>query len=611
MPEHPSVSDTGARPDAPSAPPSFVTLTALAACFGLGSGLLESVMLGGAEVVLHRYTHQGVHVAWMAPTAYALAFVVLAMPLWAASRIAPRLAWLRIAVVLFGFLGAWGPLLLFARLAPWAAAILALGLAVSVSRLVTPRAAWFERTVRRAAPVLAAAVLVLWCGVSGWRAIAERRAVAGIAAPHGPNVLLIILDTVRSLNLALYGYPRATTPRLEALESRGVVFDRAVAPSSWTLPSHASLFTGLDPDRLDAGWFTPLGDDHPTLAQVLAARGYRTAGFVANLVYTTRESGLDRGFARYDDFTAGPGQFLMAANLGRKLWWATRAQRSALRIHANPNHKNADQVNAAALAWITGRDRDRPFFAFLNYFDAHAPYLPPAPFDTLFGRLPDDYEPELGVWEERAPTDAELRNLVLAYDQSIAYVDDRLGRLLDSLDALGVLDSTIVVVTSDHGEGFWEHALLSHGRSLYLETLAVPLLIVYPASVPGGRRVAHRVSLRDLSATILELAAAGEGAGLGGRSLSRFWTDHDAVADTLYAELRYAPRLPAHFPVSKGDLHTVLAGDLQYIQTADTLHELFDLARDPWQQRDLARDPAYRDSLAILQRWLSAKRERR
>ncbi len=162
----------------------------------------------------------------------------------------------------------------------------------------------FLRLVRRTVPLLAGALLTIMLVTIGGRAWSEHRAAAALPpAPAGArNVLLIVWDTVRAGNLSLYGYERPTTPNLERLAGRGVRFDLAFSTSSWTLPAHASLFTGRWPHELGVDWKSPLRDDVPTLAEYLAAHGYDTAGFAANLDYCTRETGLARGFAHYEDF---------------------------------------------------------------------------------------------------------------------------------------------------------------------------------------------------------------------------------------------------------------------------------------------------------------------
>jgi len=337
----------------------------------------------------------------------------------------------------------------------------------------------------------------LWLGAR--RALATAR--LGAAPADAPNVLLIILDTVRGANLSLYGYPRPTTPALERWGAAGVTFDRALATAPWTLPSHGTLFTGRLGSELGGDWLRPVRIGQASLAQLFYRRGYATAGFVGNLVYASYESGLTPGFIRYEDYPISWHQVLLhsplvqtglARALGqsrglRDAWRALR--RLDLQIKRRPasEYKAAGGITDAFLAWQR-ETAGRPFFAFLNYFDAHDPHRAPADLLARFAGT--------GTAEDR-------------YDAAIAYLDRELDRLFAELARRGVLDRTIVVVTSDHGEQFGEHGLRGHANSLYLPVLEVPLMLRYPARVPAGRRVTQAVSLRDLPATILDLAGAG------------------------------------------------------------------------------------------------------
>ena len=204
----------------------------------------------------------------------------------------------------------------------WSSSLLSAGLAVQSARLISAHRQAFLRFVRLTTPILAGAVLALALATSGVRAWSERRAIAALAPPprSAPNVLLIVWDTVRARNVGLYGHNRPTTPNLQRLAARGAWFRHAFSTSSWTLPSHASMFTGRWPHELSAGWKTPLDDREPTLAGRLSSLGYDTAGFVANLDYLGRETGVARGFAHYDDYPLTVREvFTRYIGLGRKL----------------------------------------------------------------------------------------------------------------------------------------------------------------------------------------------------------------------------------------------------------------------------------------------------
>ena len=307
-------------------------------------------------------------------------------------------------------------------------------------------------------------------------------------------MLLIVWDTVRAANTSLYGYRRATTPNLERLASRGVRFDLAFSTSSWTLPSHASMFTGRWPHELGVGWKTPVRDGVPTLAGYLASHGYDTAGFVANLDYCSRETGLARGFAHYEDFPLSVfDTFTRYIALGRRIdvsSWASTID-SLVEKHtgrwydliprSREHAKSADAINRAFLGWLGKRpENGRPFFAFLNYNDAHSPYEVPDPSIPGFGLRPASSSQRqtlqgfTGLDKKTLSTDdVHMANDV--YDDCISYLDRRLGLLLDELSRRGVLENTLLIVTSDHGEHLGDHRLFFHGCSLYRQLVQVPL----------------------------------------------------------------------------------------------------------------------------------------
>jgi arylsulfatase A-like enzyme len=268
---------------------------------------------------------------------------------------------------------------------------LAAGLAVRTARTLGARPAGFDRLARRSAPLLALALAAtvaasygrgLWAEV---RAAARRPGMATKAtatAGAGPrNVLLLVLDTVRSDRLGLGAGPRARAPHLARLAARGVRFDHALSTAPWTAPAHAGMFTGRWCHELSVGWDRPLDRTWPTLAEFLAARGYATAGFVANTTYCSYETGLDRGFAHYEDYDVTPRAVLLCSALVQRTWNFVGKRPALARLLARgglsaSGRKSAARINRDFLRWLD-RAGDRPFFAFLNYYDAHHPYLTP------------------------------------------------------------------------------------------------------------------------------------------------------------------------------------------------------------------------------------------
>lgn len=576
-----------------------------AAALALLAGWLEVLVLAVRRFGLGTFTGRGPDFWWLSPAAYVVLFAVPTVLLALLAHRWPKLISWRTAVFLLAFaaIASIVVLLFFQKLHPAALLLLGAGGAMQVARIAEARRDAFVRGARRLALALGAVTGLLAVTLPALRAWRESRLLAALPAPEGaPNVLLLILDTVRASSLGVYGYARPTTPELSRWAARGVVFERAVAPSPWTLPSHASLFTGRPAHELSASWLVPLDDTTATLAEVLAGRGYATGGFVANQLYATRDHGLARGFAHYDDFPVTPGFFLRAAQPARRLLDAY-TPRVWIGNDELPGRRHADDISAAFLRWL-GRDRvaARPFFAFLNFYDAHDPYLPSADdFRRITGRdRGDNLSPlrryRLDQRRDRM-TPAEITKERDSYDAAILGLDRAIGGLLDSLAARGVLERTIVVVTSDHGEEFGEHGVFYHGHTLYAQSLHVPLLVLFPR-VPQGRRIGGTVSLTDLAATILELAGA-PGA-LPGRSLARFWTADSLPDDTARASVRRGIRLPEWYPGASSDLASVMAGNAHLIARETGQRELFAWYDDPDERRDIAAREDGRRAVSLL-----------
>jgi arylsulfatase A-like enzyme len=358
-----------------------------------------------------------------------------------------------------------------------------------------PAAAIAARAAAAATPVLALAVAFALAPAGG----------CGPSRPAGPNVLVITIDTVRADRLGAYGHAgRDVTPNLDGLAAESVLFENAFASSSFTPPTHASILTGLHPSEHGLmHWNKHLGDV-TTAAEVFRGAGWRTAAWTP--LPTLFKLGLDRGFERTTSppFREEAGGYLLA---------------------------DADAINAAALPFLTAGDA-RPFFAWLHYYDAHRPYGRQGP--AWSGRYAEDDDPSVGAseaWyqldpEERAAlglTPDQARLIKDHYDGGLAYLDDRLGRLLDALRADGVLDETLLVVIADHGEVLDEHGAewFSHDPWLVDENVRVPFLLRLPGAARAGTRVPDLVSQVDVLPTLLARAGLAPPPGLSGLDLSR------------------------------------------------------------------------------------------
>ncbi|HWP48980.1 MAG TPA: sulfatase [Candidatus Limnocylindrales bacterium] len=583
----------------PSIAPGKLLL--LAAWFALATGLGEISIRAVQKFFLHQRIYVSPQVVWMAPLADLVLFLLSGSILLLVARFWPRATSPKIVVFIFALLGFSGPLLWFPKLHILAALLLAIGLSVQTARLLEKHISTFYLFSRYTLGGMLAVVMALAVGINEWQVLIERNALAKLppAPPGTPNVLLIVLDTVRASSLSLYGYNRPTTPSLEKLAKTGVVFEKAFATSSWTLPSHASLFTARYPHEVSADWLKPLDATYPVLAEVFQTYGYVTAGFVANLLYGTYETGLARGFIHYEDYPISPEMVIKSS-------WLARIFVDKLKLIKGDTdklvYKWAEEINEDFLSWLSCHN-SRPFFVFLNYMDAHAPYLPPKPFDTLFG--PKRPRPDKSVRRTWSPQEIQVERD--AYEGCIAYLDHQLGLLFDELQKRGILENTLIVITSDHGEQFGEHGLFDHGNSLYRPSLQVPLFISFPGRVPAGRRVHEAVTLRDIPATILDLVKPEASSRFPGHSLARYWKGTDnshSSSSALLSEISKCINMPAWLPACKGDMKSLVTDGMHYIRNGDGREELYDLENDPAEEQDLANSEEGRQRLEEFRRSL-------
>jgi|GEM_PF-1505344 len=293
-----------------------------------------------------------------------------------------------------------------------------------------------------------------------------------------PNVVLISIDTLRASHMSCYGYHRPTSPRMDELARRGVLFNKVVAQSSWTLPSHMSMLTGLYPSTHTV----ETDDDHLppgilTLASLLREEGYRTEGLVSS-PYVGERFGFDRGFDR----------FMMLAR---------------------PIQNNSEKIHEKAQEILRRLSKSKdPFFLFLHYLGPHTPYDPPPPFDTMFD---PDYTGNIDgqgstiaryLSPHRHLAQRDLEHIIALYDGEIAHVDQFMGALYDVLEELGLAEDTLFIITSDHGEEFKDHGSMDHGRSLYDEVLDVPWIMLCPGFLPKNHVVERQVRLIDILPTV-------------------------------------------------------------------------------------------------------------
>lgn len=571
---------------------------AVAGAFG---GLVEAGVLAARHLLFgHPARRFAWDLVWMAPLAAGLTLgaIAFAIALWAIA-IGPRRALLRprsrLVVLPVVALAAWPALAVpWLGLHPAAIALIALGLGTGAARM-TDRPAGFGRGLRLASWLLVGGLAGSTAlGVWYLPRVREWRALQGLpnAPASAPNVLLLVLDTVRAASLSLYGHLAPTTPNLERWFDGGTVFDWAFAPAPWSLPTHAALFTGRHPAELFTEYHRPLDATHTTVAEIFAKAGYRTGGFTANRTYTSRASGLARGFARYEDYPITIGRFVASSGLAETLLRPWLPRTPAWRNARKRSEASTDEV----LRWVD-QSPERPFFAFVNYFDAHDTYLSP-----LATRRRFDPQGPLIIEKREGITEADLAPTRAAYEAAIAHVDEHVGRLLDQLEQRGILDRTVVILTSDHGEHFGEHGLQNHSVSLYRPLLHVPLAIRTPAGKAGpGRRVGAAVSLVDVAATMVELGLGQAESRLGGRSLARFLGPQPIhEAGPVFAEGTRGETALPHEPWFRGRMRSVVALPFHWIALGDGSEELYDLSIDPAETTNLAEKTSYQGTLGRL-----------
>jgi arylsulfatase A-like enzyme len=652
---------------APAHAPGVLGLMCGAIAVGAASGTLELAVQAFQLQVLHHVDWSTLmisrHASWMVVVVASLLTpcltVALMTPallwarLWKRQGVpAERLVWTwDLAGVILMTLFLLGPIQIIPGFHPAAPVALALGAGIQFRRrLVWPsfhwqRAACWSGTI--ALCVVPGYALLRW----HWAASAPER-VWSMPGTRASNFLWIVLDTLRADHTSVYGYHRPTTPALDAWSKMGITFEMARSAASWTLPSHVTMFTGLWPSQHEARIDRPYCGPSPTIAEHLRGKGYATAGIAANVRMCNRAYGVGRGFDTYADYPWNDEVSLKAALNSSALGASVLelARRACLPVPGQYPfnlHRPSRAITDEGRNWLEGyRGRNtraaitsrRPFFLFLNFMDAHAPYVlsPGASRQFWKGPLPPERLAMPGRgWDalracesgdpldrpsRRQEFDAVCHRLSDLYDDCVAGMDAELGRFLDGLRDEGMLSNTWVIITSDHGEHFGEHGQFGHGSSLYNEITHVPLILIPPLGPRGprhdptpalrGRRINTPVSTRDLARTVAALIEPGAANPFPGGNLAAYWSkDHTNISAPVFAQL-IEPRLGGEDFRTENltRIETLIDEDRVLMETDSRIVELYPLSRDTRQLSNLADDPAEQGRLARLKSKLNAIR---
>lgn len=465
-----------------------------------------------------------------------------------------------------------------------------------------------------------------------------------------PDILFIVLDTQRRDRLSLYGHQADTSPNLDDFARDATIFERAIAPAQWTIPSHASMFTGVYPGTHQLTQaFQKLSGTHPTLAEILQVEDYHTAAFCNNPLLGVLNHDLQRGFENFYNYAgASPNRPIEHTRSAIRRYFATRFRKLAryvTNLFASSDWLFSAAVNPLIVpAWTrmvnfkgnTERSiddlidywqsyhqggADKPIFAFLNLMGTHTPYYPPTNYidhvapglrqDKSATRYMAQFNSQAAEWlspDDPPLADWKRHTLDGYYDAEIAYQDYHLGRLFNFLKKSGKLDDTMVIIVADHGEGHGDHGYKGHSFVVYQELVHVPMLIRYPQRFPAGKHVTTNVSTRRIFHTVLDvtetmppLAEDDPNADVKGLSLisslnGRPDTERGIAYAEAYPPLTLLNTLKPRKPelVEKLKLthirRGVYDGDHKLALVGDKVENLFNVAHDPTEEQDIAEE---------------------
>jgi arylsulfatase A-like enzyme len=390
---------------------------------------------------------------------------------------------------------------------------------------------------------------LLAAAIFTWKPYLFRRASAACKMPKHLNVILIVVDALRADHLSCYGYSRATSPNIDRISGQGILFERAYTHVPLTLPTFTTMFTSRYPHSHKVKTpFRRLSSKALTLAEILKNRGWQTAAVVgaSNL---DSHLGLDQGFEFYNDSFREDNDSILFQHKGK-----------------NEYQRKAQEVNELVIDWLNRRQKSRNFFLFIHYIDPHSPYSPPPPYDTTYSGGEDQNEQSIAL-----------------YDGEAQYVDKQIGELYDYLKKSNLLPETLIIITSDHGEGLGDHNYQFHGGKLYEADVRVPLLIMGP-NLRQGHRITKLYQHVDLAPTMLAYLNLPIPASFQGISHLASLKGKQPIYNREYVLLEKAE--------SKKDtmyMWAVRGTKEKFIWSSDGNHEFYDLEKDPAETKNLFR----------------------
>jgi len=411
------------------------------------------------------------------------------------------------------------------------------------------------------------ALLVSACGHTAVPVVASR-----------PNIILVSIDSLRADHLGSYGYARDTSPFLDRLAREGARFENAISTTSWTLPAHAAMFTGLQDSvhgLVDNG--LRLAEEHLTLAEILRKEGYDTAGFFGG-PYLHPTFGVAQGFDVYESCMTTIADHTGDADV-----------RNSARMEFAPSHADVTgpETRKRVLRWAQERNGEAPYFLFIHLWDVHYDFIPPLEYVERFspdyrgsidGRLISNPAIHPGMAKE------DLEHVIALYDAEIRFTDDTLAGIVADLEEHGMMQNTLLIVTADHGEEFFEHGLKGHNKSLFEEVLRVPLIVHWPGRVAAGQVEMTQVQIIDLLPTLAAAAGAPGPFAVQGRDLGPLFEGRTLAPKDALSELL----------IEGGRVRALRSNERKLIEMSrGGAAYLFDLRRDPKELNPIGPDDAF------------------